>query len=264
MEQGQLEKLRSWFEGYVRGFYGEDEYVNANIGLKDKHSRATCGEIMYLADKLGVGPDKRRLAEALGLLHDVGRFEQFIRHRTYNDPRSVDHGLLGLEVLRENKVLEGLENGEREVIERAIEYHGRKELPEDLYGEVLFFSRLIRDADKLDIYRVVIEYYQQYRERPEQFRLEIEYPNEPRCSTEVVEKLLRGEAIGYDELRTWNDVKLCQIGWVYDVNFGATLKRIRERRFLEKILDFLPNDEDIKKVREKVFEYVDTRIKKES
>jgi hypothetical protein len=264
MEQGQLEKLRAWFEGYVRGFYGEDEYVNANIALKDKHSRATCGEILYLADKLAVIGDRRRLAEALGLLHDVGRFEQFVRYRTYNDPRSVDHGLLGLEVLRKNRVLEGLDDGEREIIEKAIEYHGWKQLPEDLDGEVLFFSRLLRDADKLDIYRVVIEYYQQYRERPEEFRLEIEYPDEPRCSAEVVEKLLRGQAIGYDELRTLNDVKLCQIAWVYDVNFGATLKRIRQRGFLEKIFDFLPDDEDIKKMREKVFEYVETRIKKDT
>lgn len=247
----------------MRGFYGEDEYVNANIGLKDKHSRATCGEILYLADKLAVEGGRRRLAEAMGLLHDVGRFEQFVRHRTYNDSRSVDHGLLGLEVLREKGVLEGLEDSEREVIERAIAYHGRKVLAEDLDGEVMFFSRLLRDADKLDIYRVVIEYYEQYRRDPRRFRLEIEYPNEPRCSAEVVEKLLRGEAIGYDELRTWNDVKLCQIAWVYDVNFGATLRRIRQQGFLEKMFDFLPDDEDINKVREKVFEYVDTRIKKE-
>jgi hypothetical protein len=58
-------------------------------------------------------------------------------------------------------------------------------------------------------------------------------------------------------------MKLCQLGWVYDVNFTATLKRIKQRRFLEKIFDFLPETEDIGKVREKIFEYVDSRIEQD-
>jgi hypothetical protein len=58
-------------------------------------------------------------------------------------------------------------------------------------------------------------------------------------------------------------MKLLQLGWVYDVNFTATLKRIRQRRFLEQIIDFLPRTEDIERVKTKIFEYVDCRIKQQ-
>ena len=260
MEQGQLERFRAWFDDYVAGFYGDDEFVNANIELKDKHSRRVCGEMLYLADELGLAENQKRVAEATALLHDVGRFEQFAKYRTYNDPRSVNHCILALEVLKEEKVLEAVEDGERELIERAIEYHGLMELPAGLDGECLLLSQLLRDADKLDIYYVVTDYYRQYRDDPDGFKLELELPDEPGYSAELVEDILHGRRIDYSVLRTWNDMKLCQLSWVYDVNFAATLKRIRRRGFLEMVFEFLPQAEDIDKVRENIFKYIDSRL----
>ena len=264
MEQEQLEKFKAWFGDYVAGFYGNDQFINANIELKEEHSWRTCEQMRYLADELKLSDNQRQIAEVISLFHDIGRFEQFIKYRTYNDPGSVDHCLLGLEVLRRAKVFEVLESEERELVEKAIEYHGLKELPENLNGECLLFSQLIRDADKIDIYYVVTDYYEQYRDNPEEFMLEIELPDEPYCSAEVVENILKGRRISHGQLRTWNDMKLCQLGWVYDVNFPATLRRIRQRRFLEKILEFLPQNEDVKKVKKKIFDYVDSRIGQEN
>jgi len=260
VEQKQLAKFRDWFNDYVAGFYGDDEFVNANLKLKEEHSRRTCEEMLYLADELGLDVEQKRITDVIALFHDIGRFEQFVRYRTYNDVRSVDHCLLGLEILRETKVLEGVERKERELIEKAIEYHGRKELPGDLQGECLQFCKMIRDADKVDVLYVVTEYYRQYRDDPEGFKLELELPERKGYSAEVVEGILRGRRIDYSELRTLNDMKLCQLGWVYDVNFAATLKRIRRRRFLEMLFGFLPETGDIEKVKEKIFGYVDSRI----
>ncbi len=263
MKQEQLENFRRWFDNYVSGFYGDDDFVNANLKLKQEHSRRTCKEMMYLAGHLNLSDNQMRIAETISLFHDIGRFEQFVRHRTYNDPRSVDHNLLGVEVLRQNKVLNDLDKQERELILKAIEYHGRKELPKDLDGDCLLFSKLIRDADKIDIFHVVTEYYQQYKDNPDGFKLELELPDEPQYSEEIVEKILRGQRIAYEELRTLNDMKLCQLGWVYDVNFTATLKRIKQRKFLQKLVDLLPQTEDVDRVKEKIFSYVDSRIETE-
>lgn len=261
MELKQLEKIRTWFDDYIAGFYGDDEYVNANLKLKEQHSKRTCHEMLCLAKELGLDTNRRRTAEAIALLHDIGRFEQFIKYRTYNDPRSVNHCLLGLNVLKKTNALNGIDEPEKESIEKAIEYHGLKELPSDLDGECLLFSKLIRDADKLDIFYVVIDYYAQYRNNPQEFKLEMELPDEPEYSAEVVKEILGGRRIDYSRLRTWNDMKLLQLSWVYDVNFTATLERIKERRFLETLIDFLPKTEDIEKIKEKIFGYVDSRIK---
>ena len=264
MEQEQLARFRSWFDDYVAGFYGDDEFVNANLELKEQHSRRTCEEMLYLADTLGLDTNKRRIAEVIALFHDIGRFEQFVRYRTYNDPRSVNHCLLGVEVLHQRRVFEGLDGLEMQLIEKAIEYHGIIELPKGLNGECLLFSKLIRDADKVDALYVVTDYYSRYRNNPEEFTLELELPDEPGYSAEVIEGILAGRKVDYSRLRTLNDMKLLQLGWVYDVNFIVTLKRIKQRGFLEILFDFLPGTSDIEKVREKIFSFVDSRIKRET
>jgi putative nucleotidyltransferase with HDIG domain len=263
MKQEQLNKFKAWFDDYVAGFYGNDEFVNANLKLKEKHSQRVCEEMSYLTGELGLTENQKRIADAVALFHDIGRFEQFVKHRTYSDFRSENHCLLGVEVLRREKVLEYLDKREKELIEKAIEYHGMIELPADLEEEELLFLKLIRDADKLDIFYVVLGYSRQYRDNPEKFKLGLEFPDEPWCSTEVVEGLLCGRRIDYSRLRTLNDMMLCQLGWVYDVNFKATLKRIKRRRFLEKIFDFLPETEDINNVRGKIFEYIESRIERD-
>jgi hypothetical protein len=263
MEQGQLKKFKVWFEQYVAGFYGDDAYVNANLKLKEDHTRRTCDEMLYLADHLSLSDNQKCIAETIALFHDIGRFEQFKRYRTYNDPRSTNHCILGLDVLKETNVLNEIDKHERDLIEKAIQFHGQKQLPADLDGQCLLFSKLIRDADKLDVYYVVTQYYKQYKDNPRNFALELELPDQPRYSPAVVDAILQGRLIDYNSLKTLNDMKLLQLGWVYDINFTAALRRIKQRQFLEKLLDFLPKNEDIEKVRERIFAYVDFRIRQE-
>jgi hypothetical protein len=264
MEQEQLKKFRVWFDDYVAGFYDNDEYVNTNLKLKEEHTRRTCKEMLYLAKELGLSGNQKRIAEVIALFHDIGRFEQFVRYRTYVDGRSVNHCLLGLEVLRQTRALDEVDGPQRQLIEKAIEYHGSKELPPDLNGDCLLMSKLIRDADKIDSLYVMTDCYRKYVNNPQDYKLEIELPDEPGYSDEVVQALLRGRRIDYSQLKTLNDMKLCLLGWVYDVNFAPTLKRIKQLRLLEMLVDFLPKTEDIKRVRQKIFEYVDFRISKET
>jgi response regulator RpfG family c-di-GMP phosphodiesterase len=262
MEQKQLDEFKKKFDEYIAGFYGDDEYINANLKLKEDHSSRTCEEMRYLADELALTAGQKRIAEATALFHDIGRFKQFAEYRTYNDHQSVGHCQLSVEILRQTNVLAGLEEAEKEIIEKAIEYHGCRELPSDLDGECLLFSKLLRDADKLDIFNISVDCYKRHRENPAEYELEMDFPDVPEYSAEVVEAILNEQRFDYGKLRTWNDMKLLQLGWVYDVNFTATLRRIRKRKFLEKIVDFLPQTGDIEKVKEKVFEYVDSAIER--
>ena len=252
-----MTKFKLWFDRFVGGFYCDDEFVNANIKLKEDHSRRVCSEMLYLADELRIDENQRLPAETIGLFHDVGRFPQFARYRTYSDPRSVNHSALAIEVLKEEKILLPLAAEEREAIETAILYHGAKVLPAGLAGETMLLCKMIRDADKLDIYDVIIKSLIQQRDEPEKFKLEIEFPDVPGYTQEVFDAVMTGELVDYKRLKCFNDMKLCVLGWVYDINFVATFKRIRQRRNLEAIFGFLPDSEETRKVREKIFAYVD-------
>ena len=264
MKQEQLENLKKWLGEYVADFYCDDEYINANIRLKECHSHRTREEMNYLTSRLSLDTNKKLIAESTALLHDIGRFEQFKKYQTYSDHRSVNHSELALEILHQTQILDRFDKTEKKFIEKAIEYHNLKELPEGLNGDLLLYSKLIRDADKLDIFFVATECYKQLRMNPESVMLEIEFPDTPEYTPSVLEDLLAGEKVNYKMLNTFNDMKLLQLGWVYDINFVAALERIKKRGFLDMVLDFLPQTEDIDKVRKKIFEYVDERIQNQS
>jgi putative nucleotidyltransferase with HDIG domain len=266
VERKQLEKFRSWFNNYVGDFYNNDDFVNAHLKLKQEHTLRVCREMQFLTNELGLAENQKLIAEVIALFHDIGRFKQFIKYRMYNDVKTVNHSLLGLEVLKEEKLLQAVDKEERELIEKAIEYHGLKKLPGDLNGKCLLLSKLIRDADKLDVFYVATEYYKHYKNKENKIFLELGVPDEPGYSHDLVEAILHGRQIDYNQVRMLNDMKLLQLGWIYDVNFPPTLKRIKQRKFLEMLLSFLPQTEDIQKVKEKILGYVDSRcaeIKKE-
>lgn len=260
MHRKHLEGFIEWFDSYVAGFYGDDAYVNANLGLKEEHTKRVCQEINYLADHLGLCETDRLLAEAIAIFHDVGRFQQFVEYRTYCDVRSINHNLLAVEILRQNNILETLEEGETRIIETAVKLHGTKRLDDDLGDEFALHAKLIRDADKLDIYRILQEYQKEYHANPENFMFEIEFPDELECTVKVFEAVINGELVDHAELRTLNDFRILQLGWVFDVNFIPTFERIRERGYLEEMCRYLTCGGKIEKVKKVVLDHVDLKI----
>lgn len=262
MQQEQLNRLRHWFDEFANRFLGDDEYVNANLRLKQEHTRRTCQESVFLAGELALDENQTRIAELIALFHDVGRFPQFAHYRTYNDPRSVDHCRLGVEVLQREGVLDVLSSEERQWVVTAVEHHGRKTIGAELKGQTLLHAKLIRDADKLDIFRVVVEAYRHYRDDPGGFVLEIELPDVPEHTPEVLDAVMNGQLIDYGKLRTLTDMKLCQLGWVYDLNFSASLRRLVDRDYLQEIYTALPQTEAMKAVQRTIQEYVGARLRR--
>ncbi|MBN2314262.1 MAG: HD domain-containing protein [Sedimentisphaerales bacterium] len=264
MEQRQLDEFRDWFEEYVAGFYGDDEYINANVKHKQGHTLRVCQEIRHIAERVGLSAPQQRIAEAVALFHDIGRFEQFVRFRTFHDAISIRHALLGVQILKQERVLESLGESEQEWILKAVEYHADKQLPKDLDGPCLIYAQLIRDADKLDIYKVIMRYYKRRMDDPLNDSLGLGFPDPPEYSPHVVEKLLRGESIDYSDLRSLNDMRLVQLGWVHDINFTVTLEQIKERRYLETLISFLPDMAETKTIGQRIFSIVDEKLKRKN
>jgi len=260
MNTQKFEKLKIWVNKYIDSFYCDDDFINANIELKQAHTARVCDEMLYLTNSLSFEPHQEIVAQTISLLHDIGRFEQFLKYRTYSDCKSINHNELGLKIIAENHLLEDINPDDKNIIEKAIEYHSLKEIPENIDTKVELYSKLIRDADKLDIYYVVIKYYNQYINDPGSFRLQLELPDVPQYSSELVCSLLKGEKIDYKKLKSWNDMKLLQLGWVYDMNFAATFARLKEREYLQQIANFLPDTEDIRSATQTVLKFVDDQI----
>ena len=144
-----------------------DEYVsnydpdNPLIHLKVIHSY----KVAEIAERIARSLNNEELVDfawMLGLLHDIGRFEQARRYNTFVDSQSVDHAELGADILfKENLIdrfpTETLPEGWRETAETAIRQHNKLAIAEGLDERTKIFSEILRDADKVDIFRVLSE-----------------------------------------------------------------------------------------------------------
>lgn len=256
----QLQKFKAWFADYIGTFYSNDTYINANLELKKIHTEYVCTEAVYVAEAIGLGANGLLIAETTGLFHDVGRFEQFTKYKTYSDAKSESHSLMAVRILKDSNVLAELNAAEQNVILKAVELHGIKHLPEGLGEQEELHAKILRDADKLDIYRVLIEKYIRYKDDPENFPLELEHADDPTYSSHLVEAIARGGQVDYTDLRTLNDMKLLLLAMIFDVNFVPTLKRIRQAGYVDLMLQLLPDNEDMEKVARTVLEYIDKKI----
>ena len=239
IDQKSMSGLKTWFDNYVRTFRSDDRRYQMNIDLKEMHTRRVCAEIVEIGKSLSLSREELHLSEVIALFHDVGRFEQYAQYKTFSDLHSENHAILGIKVLKEEGVLEKIDPSTRELILRSISYHNRAELPDDEIGETLFYTKLLRDADKLDIWRVVTDYYHR-DDGARNESIELGLPDSPEISSEAYADLLAGRTIKMKRLKTLNDFKLLQMSWIYDVNFPRTFQLVRERGYLEMLRDALP------------------------
>jgi hypothetical protein len=242
MEQAQLDELHHWFDTYIQTFDDIDEDGFRNILLKVEHTRKVCEVMALLAAGEGLTPDEARIAAAVALLHDVGRFPQYRRWRTFRDSDSDNHARLGIEVLREQGILDGLPAAEHLIIEEAVRFHNLLALPLRFRSPSALFIRLIRDADKLDIWRVFLDYFRQ----PEDLRpsaVTLGFPDLPEVTPACVRELAAGRVIRLEDVRVLNDFKLLQISWVYDLNFRSAYSLLRQRGYIAELAATIPLDE---------------------
>jgi len=260
MNKKTVAALKDWFSGYVQTFKSVDDDLEQNTVMKEEHTERVCGEILNIGEKLGLNNEDLCLAEIVALFHDIGRFEQYARHRTFVDLHSVNHAEHGVKILQENGVLNGLDHSTRDLILRIISYHNRAFLPQKETEHCLFFTKLLRDADKLDIWRVVTDYYRR-EDGKRNNAIELGLPDTPGISDDTYNDLIEGKIVEVTHLKNLNDFKLLQIGWIYDINFTPTFQRIKERRYIEMIRDVLPESKEIEEIFSVVQSYLNEQIK---
>ena len=262
MDIQQYKQIENRFWPYVDSFEGQDDFVKANLELKRVHTRGVCHEMGLLTDALHLCENDKIIALTIALLHDTARFEQFVKFRTFSDAKSFNHSLRGVEILRENNVLNDIDDEETRIIEKAISCHGAKEICPKCDSRTLPFAKLIRDADKIDIFRVVAQNYLEYETRPEGFVQDLPSDDPFGYTPSVLQAVFDRRTINYSELQTINDAKLLQIGWIFDINYPQSLARMRQAGHIDSIIDLLPDEESLRKVAGYVRGYMDDQIAK--
>jgi len=254
-----MDQLKQWFDTYTASFLTGIEENDRNIILKRDHTQRVCLESRFLADALGIDNRQRILSDIAALLHDIGRFEQYRRFNTFVDDQSVDHARLGRDILNDQACLDQLAPNDADLIKRVVLYHNRAFLPENESEDCLFLTRLLRDADKLDIWFVVTSYYAEMKQK-RNTTLELGLPDTPGISDKVHKSLMNRTVVLKEHMQNLNDFKLLQMGWVFDLNFTPAIRRLEAKGYLLMIKETLPRDPKIDEIYDNITRYIREKI----
>ena len=238
-------EMEECFRQYARDFYSADEQIQRNILLKEEHTAYVVRYCAELAAVLELGENDRQLAAIIGLFHDIGRFKQYTLYRTFSDRKSVNHAVLGLEELQGLKWLSRFKSRERKCIEFAIMNHNTLAIPAAADPWFRLHAAIVRDADKLDIYRVL---------EPDG-----KIPLEENLAPSLLDDLQRGRQSDYRNMISTDDHKLIRLNWIYDVNFSWTMRQIAAKGYVPAILDSLPKTSTMEDIRLRLFDYMEQK-----
>lgn len=251
----------SYFENlllkYVRKFYTDDSSVHRNIILKEKHSLHVRDNIIEISKGLKLTSEDIDLATIIALFHDIGRFKQFSKYKTFDDSKSVNHAKYGVQVLEEEGFLENLEETDKSIIYTAILNHNAIVLPKIEDKRKLLFCKLIRDADKLDVWNVILT----ENEKDENSDISLGFSDNTDLNPEIVEAMKKKQTIDYKLITSALDFKIILLSWIYNINFDYTFILIKKREAVKKIIETLPKIKEIQSMKEEILNYIDSRVK---
>ena len=125
-----IEKANKEFDKYVNLFNPKD----TKIKLKIEHIKRVSELSREIAKNLNLDEEHIRLAEVIGLFHDIGRFKQIEIYNTFRDKDSVNHAEYSIKVLYEDNLIEkfDIEEKYKETIKIAILNHNKNKIQEGL------------------------------------------------------------------------------------------------------------------------------------
>ena len=238
------ESARREFRRYAESFLSGRKDEDCGVTLKVEHTFRVLDEMERLAAAEGFPPTELRLCRYAALLHDLSRFEQFVCYRTFRDAESFDHGDRSAELAAELGFTAPLPAEEAEAVLLAVRRHNKIALPAEPMGISEVPSRAVRDADKLDIMRLFLDYL----DRPENPAVVFSLRPDAPVSPEVLAALRERRSPNHAVMRSVNDFSAAKLVWGFDLNYRHSRREFLQRGYFDRLMLHLPKQPELEEL----------------
>lgn len=250
MNKRTSKNLIQAFYSYIVNYRKRGRSLCQPLQEKLEHIKRVAANAFYIAKEEGWSESDRLIAELCGYFHDIGRFSQYKQYQTFSDEKSVNHGKEGFNLIKRGSFLKGLDSKEAEIILNSVLFHNTLTIPRELNKEYIPFIELVRDSDKIDILFTLTETIKNKTLNSHKDLLwDLPMGN---ANPSIIEKVLKNQTALYSDIKSGTDVCLLQLGWLYDINYKASIQLLSERNTLDLIASILPKTEEIKIVLEHI------------
>ena len=219
-------KAKQAFSEYVSNYNPEDLQIKMKISHIERVSKIA----RDLAKNLQLDEEDIKLAELIGLLHDIGRFEQIRLYHTFIDGKSINHGEFGVKILFQDGLIRNFIEDTKydNIIEKAIINHNRAKIENGLNERELLHAKIIRDSDKTDILYILT-----FDKTKTCYGVE-DFTNQ-NITDEIYREFMEDRVINYSNMNNEADILVAHFAYIFDFYFEYGLIIVKENEYLEKI-----------------------------
>ena len=221
-----IEKAQEEFIKYTENYNLENEHIKR----KQDHSIRVMNISKQIAEGLNLSQEEVEVATLIGLLHDIARFEQYTRYATFEDLESIDHGDYGVQIL-ENDIRKYIETDKYDkIIKLAVKNHNKYKIEDGLTEKEELFAKIIRDADKIDIFYESVDMFWKGKE---------EEVNNSKISQSILEQFENNTQIKREKGKIIENLEeiVSVIAFIFDINFKASFDILKKEDYINKILN---------------------------
>lgn len=232
------DKVKREFASYVSNYNANDP----KIMLKIVHTYKVSELCEIIARSVELTEDEVDLAWLIGMLHDIGRFEQCRIYNTFIDADSVNHAEFGCELLFGKEELIKRYSSDDTIysyIHDAIFNHSAFRIADDLDDKTRMFANILRDADKIDIIRAnnetsLTDIYNTTEE--ELYSCSI--------TDEVMNSFYEHHCVLRKYKKTPVDNVVGHISMMFELVYKKSKELARDLGYIDKMLEFKSNNPD--------------------
>lgn len=239
--------MKEAFNKYVSNY----DLNNKDIKIKYDHSYRVMALSKKYATLLNWDKDDIELATVIGLLHDIGRFEQLKVYNTYDDSKSIDHAHYGVIELFENGHIKEFWQNEKDydIIKFAIENHNKYEIAKTNNHKALQHAKLIRDTDKIDILHIM-----GYLKKSNNFS------KNKIVSSIVKDNIYHHKSTKFQDINTRNDKILCYYSYAFNIYNTICLEELEKN--LTEYANYIDPNKNLDNYYQEIIKYITKRLKK--
>lgn len=229
------------FNEYAKNY----DLKNPHIMGKYHHSYRVMEYGLEIAKSINLGEKDTKLVYLACLFHDIARFMQWTNYETYIDDKSIDHGDMGYQILSDGLIDELVTEEEKKIILTSVKNHNKFEIEEGLTEKELLISKIVRDADKMDIML-------------EQGIIK----EEGKLKKEILDSLYKHNMIANNLVENDIDGVLRLIAFIFDFNFKYTYKFILDKNIVENVINRIEiyTNEDLSDLQNNLITYLKERL----
>ena len=254
-----IEKAKSVFNEYINSYNNQDD---PGFNLKVVHTNYVVDNAMMIAKELGLSQEDINLAGIIAILHDIGRFDELKNLKKF-DSVGNDHAMFASKLLFDEGLINNFIDNDKynNIIRKAIENHNKKSIEEGLTDKELLHAKIIRDADKLDNYRVKKEE-----------KIENIFPGivnnsadleNSLISDSVYNSILKEECVDIKDRKYPLDYWVCILGFTFDIYFKETLSIIKQNDYINILVDrfnYKNSNEKMNEIRNIINTYIEKQM----